>query len=159
MMTRRLHAAGLLLLAVATLGTSACGKKEAAKPPEQPAAQPAPLPPPPPLAVASIDLGKSVDVSNKVTTAATTFGVKDTIYASVSTTGTGTGATIGAKWSFVKKDGSLISVNETSQTITTTGPAATKFQITKASPWPKGKYRVEISLNGSSAGTKEFDVQ
>jgi hypothetical protein len=146
-MTRRLHAALLLVLAAATLGTSACGKKEAAKPAEQPAAQPAPPPPPPPLAVASVDLDKA------------SFGVKDTIYASVSSTGVGTNATITAVWSFVKKDGSLIKVNETSQTITTTGPATTKFHIEKASPWPKGKYRVEVSLNGTSAGTKDFDVQ
>ena len=144
-MTRRPHAALLLLLAAATLGTSACGKQETAKPAEQPAAQPAP--PPPPLAVASVDLAKP------------SFGVKDTIYATVNTTGVGTNATVMALWSFVKKDGSLIKVNESSQTITTTGPATTKFHIEKVTPWPKGKYRVEVSLNGTSAGTKDFDVQ
>lgn len=146
------------LLAACALGTAACGKKEAPKPAEPPAAV-QPAPPPAPLAVASIDLGKSVDSMKKVTATAATFGVKDTIYASVSTTGVGSNATIGAKWSFVKKDGSLVPVNESSQTITTTGPSATEFHIAKATAWPKGNYRVEVTLNGTSAGTKDFAVQ
>jgi hypothetical protein len=146
------------LLAAVALATTGCGKKEAPKPAEPPAAV-QPAPPPAPLAVASIDLGKSVDSAKKVAAGITTFGVKDTIYASVSTTGVGSDAAIGAKWSFVKKDGSLVPVNESSQTITTTGPSATEFHITKATAWPKGNYRVEVTLNGASAGTKDFTVQ
>jgi hypothetical protein len=146
------------LLAAFALASTGCGKKEAPKPAEPPAtAQPAP--PPAPIAVASIDLGRSVDSAKKVAASTATFGVKDTIYASVSTTGVGSNATIGAKWSFVKKDSSLVAVNESSQTITTSGPSATEFHITKATAWPKGKYRVEITLNGASAGTRDFDVQ
>lgn len=146
------------LLAACALGSAACGKKEAPKPAETPAAV-QPAPPPAPLAVATIDLGKSVDSSRKVASSTTTFGVRDTIYASVGTTGVGSNATIGAKWSFVKKDSSLVAVNESSQTITTTGPVATEFHIAKATAWPKGNYRVEVTLNGASAGTKDFTVQ
>jgi hypothetical protein len=145
----------LTLLAVLALATTACGKKEAPKPAETPATLPAPAP----IAVASIDLGKGIDAMRMVTGAAATFGVKDTIYASVSTTGVGSNATLAAKWSFVKPNGTLLPVNESSQTITTSGPVATEFHITKATSWPKGKYRVEISLNGTAAGSKDFDVQ
>lgn len=151
-MMLKTRAATMLALSAALLATSGC-KKEAPKPPESPAVLPAPL------TVGSIDLGKAVGSDKKVAAALTTFGVRDTIYASVSTTGVGENATIGAKWVFVKGDGSTIAVNETSQAITTTGPSATEFHITKASPWPKGKYRVEILLNGASAGTRDFDVQ
>jgi hypothetical protein len=148
------RAATTLALSAVLLATSSC-KKEAPKPAETPA-----LPAPPaPLAVASVDLGKAVGADKKVAAPTATFGVRDTIYASVSTTGVGENATIGAKWTYVKADGSSISVNESSQTITTTGPSATEFHITKASPWPKGKYRVEVLLNGTSAGTKDFEVQ
>jgi hypothetical protein len=153
-MIRHTSRAALCLLVAAALTTSGCGKKEAPKPAEAPApAQPAPL------AVATIDLGKAIGADRKVTAAAAAFGVHDTIYASVSTTGAGTNATLGAKWSFVKADGSLIDVNTTSQSISPTGPVATEFHITNGKPWPKGKYRVEIQLNGASAGTKDFDVQ
>jgi hypothetical protein len=146
-------------LLAALLAATGCGKKEAPKPAETPAAVQPAAPAPAPLAVGTIDLGKSVDATSKVATAAESFGPRDTIYASVATTGAGTGATLAAKWSFVKASGALIPVNESSQTITTTGPVNTEFHITKATPWPKGKYRVEISLNGAAAGTKDFEVK
>lgn len=145
-------AAGLVL-------TAGCRKKAAPPPAEQPAATPAPPPAPPPLAVAGIDLGKAIDASNKVAAPLTTFGVRDTIYASVNTTGAGSNATLAAKWTYVKAAGGEIPVNESSLTISPTGPVASEFHITKASPWPKGKYRVEVLLNGSSAGVKEFEIK
>jgi hypothetical protein len=157
-MIRKTVATATLAIAVLTLVASGCAKKEAPKPAEAPAAAPAP-PPPAPLAVSSVNLGKAVGADKTVAAPAVAFGVHDTIYASVSTSGVGENATLGAKWVFVKKDGSTIPVNESSQTITTTGPSATEFHIAKATPWPKGKYRVEVLLNGASAGTKEFDVQ
>ena len=133
-----------------------CKKKEPPAPPaETPAAQPAPLP----VSVAGVSLGKSIDASKMVTAPTSVFGVRDTIYASVYTQGDGVNATIGAKWEFVKQDGSTVAVNESSQTITTTGPAYTEFHISKASAWPKGKYRVTVTLNGAASAPAEFDVQ
>jgi hypothetical protein len=152
---RRRPALATALVAATTLLLGGCGKKEAPPPPEPPAAAPAPAP----LAVASVDLGKAIGGDNTVTAALASFGQRDTIYASVSTTGVGSNAAIGAKWTFVKADGSEVAVNETSQTISPTGPVATEFHISKASPWPKGKYRVAITLNGAPAGTKDFEVQ
>jgi len=153
-LSRRTLAAGLAAATLMTLG--ACAKKEAPKPAETPAATPAP---PPPLAVGTIDLGKAIATDGRVTTPMTSFAVRDTIYASVGTTGAGSDATIAAKWTFVKADGKEIPVNETSQTISPTGPVATEFHITKGSAWPKGKYKVEIVLNGVSAGVKEFEIK
>jgi hypothetical protein len=149
----RATAAAALLLA------AACGKKEAPAPAEAPPAPVAPAPAPVVFSVASIDLGKAIDASGRITTPATTFGVRDTIYASVSTVGTGSNATVAAKWTFVNTAGKVIDVNETSQTISPTGPVATEFHITKASAWPKGNYKVEITFNGTSAGVKDFTVQ
>lgn len=146
-----------LILGLAALTLMAgCKKKEAPAPAETPAALPAaPLP----LAVGGITLGKSVDASAMVMTPSSVFGVRDTIYASVYTQGIGANATVAAKWEFVKQDGSTVAVNETSQTITTTGPAYTEFHISKASAWPKGKYRVSVTLNGAASAPVEFDVQ
>ena len=50
-------------------------------------------------------------------------------------------------------------VKTDSQTIAPTGPAATEFHIAKPSGWPVGKYKVDITVDGSSAGTKEFEVK
>jgi hypothetical protein len=104
-------------------------------------------------------MGKSINADKKVSNATTTFGARDTIYAVVNTTGAGENATVQAKWSYVKAAGGETPVNESSMTISPTGPMATEFHITKASPWPKGKYKVEVLLNGTSAGATEFQVQ
>ena len=64
-------------------------------------------------------------------------------------------AKIAAKWMF---NGKLVS--EDSQTISPTGGmTATEFHITKKTAWPKGKYTVDVSLNGVSAGTKDLEVK
>ncbi len=146
----------LLLGLTALTLLAGCKKKETPPPPQAPAAAPAA---PVPLAVAGVTLGKGVDASRMVTSPSSVFGVRDTIYASVYTQGVGANATVGAKWEFVKQDGSTVAVNETSQTITTTGPAYTEFHISKASAWPKGKYRVTVTLNGAASAPVEFDVQ
>jgi len=78
----------------------------------------------------------------------------DPIYAAVSTSGSGT-ATIGAKWTY--QDGQT--VKEDSKSIAPTGPATTSFQISKPDGWPAGNYKVEISLNGQPAGSKDFSVK
>ena len=74
-------AAGLGLIVI---GAASCKKKEPPPPPETSAA-PAPAPAPPAFAVQGIELGKSVDAVKKVAAPMTTFGRKDTIYASVTT--------------------------------------------------------------------------
>jgi len=138
--------------------TVACSKKAAPAPAEAPPVAVAP-PAPVAFAVASIDIGKAIDASQKIAAMSATFGVRDTIYASVSTVGAGTNAIVGAKWTFVTTAGKEILVNETSQTISPTGPVATEFHISKASAWPKGNYKVDITVNGTSAGVKDFTIQ
>ncbi len=150
---------GLTASLLLTLG--ACKKKEAATQTDQStsAAAPAPIPAPPlPLAVASVEMGKAITADNKVANATTSFGVRDTIYAVVNTSGGGSG-TLQAKWSFVKGSGGTVPVNESSMSISPTGAQATEFHVAKATAWPKGKYQVEISLNGASAGVTEFEVK
>jgi hypothetical protein len=155
-MYRTIRVASILAVAGLLIVATSCKKKEAAPPAETAAMPPAP---PAPLSVVSIDLGKAVGPDKKVTAVLGVFAMRDTIYASVATDGAGENATIAAKWSYVKQDGSTVPVNESSQTISAAGPAATEFHIAKASSWPKGKYRVEVLLNGASAGTREFEVQ
>lgn len=157
---------GLILAAslAATLALSGCGKKEdnaippassPATPP--PAVQTTPAPAataPAAVSVSSVDLGSAVDGDQKVTTPTSNFGAKDTIYASVATTGAGT-AKLDAKWTY--QDGQT--VNQESATINPTGPANTAFHIAKPSGWPTGSYKVEISQDGKSVSSKDFSVK
>jgi len=149
--SRRIVWAAGLGLAVA--GMASCKKKEPPPPPE--AAAPAPAPAPPAFAAQGIELGKSIDADKKVTAPATTFGRRDTIYASVATEGAAPSKAISAKWTF---QGGQV-VKEQSESIAPTGPAATEFHISKKGPWPVGKYKVEVSVDGAAAGSKDFEIK
>ena len=108
-----------------------------------------------PLRVSDIQVGKAVGSDNKIGDQTTSFAVRDTMYASVITEGAAKDAKIAAKWMF---NGKLVS--EDSQTISPTGgTTATEFHILKKTAWPKGKYTVDVSLNGVSAGTKDLEVK
>ena len=149
---------GLVVLAALLLALTACGKKE--EPPrkaEAPAAPAAPAPSPAGVTVTAITLGTAVGPDKKVTRSTDTFGSKDTIYASVDTTGGGT-ATLKAKWTY-RKNGQEAVVKEDTMTIAPTGAATNEFHISKPDGWPVGNYQVEIFVADKSAGTKAFTVK
>jgi hypothetical protein len=146
----RFHTSTAAVITATLLAASACKK---APPP----AEPLPPPPPPaaPVAVSSLDLGKAIGPDKRVTEAKSDFGPRDTVYASVGTTGTSSGATLTAKWTF--QTGQV--VDSTSQSIAPAGPATTEFHIMKKTAWPVGKYKVAIMLNGAPALDKEFEIK
>jgi hypothetical protein len=137
------------------LGVAACGKKDgddaaAGTAVGTPAATPAASN----VSVTDVRLGKAVDANRRVTDDTDDFKASDMIYASVLTSGATPGATVHARWTF--EDGQL--VDSTTQTIATTGDAATAFHIMKPGGFPKGKYKLTVMLNGAEARTKEFEV-
>jgi hypothetical protein len=147
---RSMWAAGLGLVVI---GVPACKKKEAPAPPVE-AAAPTPTPAPA-FAVQVIEVGKRIGADKRVTAPASTFGRRDTIYVSVATEGAAPSKTVSAKWTY--QDGQL--VKEQSESIAPTGPAATEFHISKPKPWPAGKYKVEIAVDGTPAGSKDFEIK
>jgi len=138
------------LLAAPLLGT-AC-KKEAPPPPPAETMAPTPTPAPQP-AVTQIELGSSVGADKRVLAARSSFGVKDSIIASVYTDHTAPGAMLTAKWTFQTGQ----TVDSTSQTVAAS-PGVTEFHIVKKSAWPVGRYTIDISLDGTPAGSQQFDV-
>ncbi len=146
----RASAAGLV---VVVLG---CKKQESAPPAETSTTTAAPTPPAAAvLMVVGVDVGNSVAADKRVTAPGTTFGRRDTIYASVATVGTASNANLMAKWTY--QTGQV--VDSSVQAIAPTGPAQTEFHIAKPSGWPAGNYRVEIFLDGRSTSTKEFQIK
>lgn len=105
--------------------------------------------------VTDVELGKGLEADKTVRDATDDFGVRDTIYASVKTAGSATGATLVARWTF--QDGAV--VQEQSQTINATGDATTEFHIMKDSAWPKGNYKLTILLNGTEVETEDFEIK
>ncbi len=142
------------LLAVGAL--AACGKKHEtvdtttsagtiAPPATTPASQ---------LQVADVTLGRSLGPDKQVKDPTDKFKPKDTIYASVRTTGSGSGQLVG-RWTY--QDGQKID-ERTESIAPTAGEARTEFHIAKPSGWPVGKYTFHALLNGTEVETKDFEV-
>ena len=152
---RKIYILGML--AALILALNGCSKKEEAP---KPPSIPAPTSVPAPVAgvtVLTITLGNAIGADKKVTQDADSFGKKDTIYASVNTTGAGT-APLKAKWTY-RTAGQETTVKEDTQTIAPTGPATSEFHVSKPDGWPAGNYQVEIFVADKSAGTKAFTVK
>ena len=106
------------------------------------------------LKVVDIEVGRSVAADKTIADKTKNFSPADTIYVAVKTEGSAPSATLAARWSY--GDGQR--VDESSQTIAPSGPAVTEFHVAKPDGWPAGDYKVEILLNGASAGTESFRV-
>lgn len=170
------------LLAAFTL--AACGKHEPPPAPKTPAAAastPAAAPAPAPAAtrnppaaptaapttaaatadthfrVATVTLGNEVAADHRVTQAKTRFTPTDkTIYAAVETQGVTDSATLTATWNYL--EGQSRQIVSTSQSIATTGPAVTTFEVRNPNLWPLGKYQVVIAVDGKAVSTQDFEV-
>ena len=166
MIRNRLHYAVAAAL-FATVAVVGCKKKEEPAVVAPPAAttEPAPAPATAPAPVAAmatvtaVDLGSAVAPDKQVTTPTATFKPTDTIYASVATSTSDPAASVparlGAKWTF--QDGQT--VKDDSADATLTGAGNTTFSINSPNGFPAGKYKVEISLDGTVVQTRDFEVK
>jgi len=134
------------LLLIALAAVAACSSKPA-PPPAAPATAAG-------VKVTDISLGRGLGADKTIADKTESFKPADTIYVSIKTEGTASSATLGARWTF--QDGQV--VDESKQTIAPTGDAFTEFHISKPDGWPAGKYKVEVMLDGASAGSKDFEV-
>lgn len=138
----------------------ACEKKESPPPATTqapPATQPAPPATPAEITVTGVTLGNTIGADKRVATPSTSFSKNDTIYAVVETQGNGN-LTLKAVWTYLKGN-QVAKVNESSQTITASGPAVNEFHVSMPSGWPAGDYQVEIFANDKSAGVSKFTVK
>jgi hypothetical protein len=117
-------------------------------------APPPAAPAPAALHVTGVETGKGVNADKSIKDDAHDFGVRDTIWVSVKTEGAGSGK-LGAKFTY--KDGQT--VKDVSQDIAPTADTYSEFHIDKKTAWPKGDYKVLVTLNGDSVGVKDFTVK
>jgi len=105
------------------------------------------------IAVSDIDLGRAINADLTIKDKTTSFRPSDVVYASVGTNGAAP-ATLGVRW--IYNDTQVI--DEGTRDIHPTGATRTEFHISKPDGFPMGHYRLEVTLNGASAGTKTFEV-
>lgn len=151
----------LAVLLLATIALVGCKKDTPAPPPAsaEPPVVLTPAPAPAAVSVVSVDLATAVAADAKLATPVGSFAPTDTIIAVISTSTLDPMASLpgklGARWTF--QDGQV--VNDESQDVVFTGAGTTQFQIAKPDGWPAGNYKVEISLNGVLAQSRDFSVQ
>jgi len=170
-MTRIRTLALPIALLCALFALAGCKKKEAEQPAVDsvpastaPAPAPAELPPPPASApageVTAVDLGSAVGTDLRVGVPKSTFAPKDRIMASVVTktadANSNEPAKLAARWSHV--DSNQV-VNEESRDINLKGEQVFAFEISNPQPWPTGKYRLEVMLDGKTVQTRDFEVK
>lgn len=146
----------------ASLAVVGCKKKEEpvavtpAPAPVEPAPLPAePAPMPAAVTVSSVTLGTAAGPDKKIATPTTAFKPSDKIVVSVATDGTASNAEVAAK--LVYQDGQT--AGEQKQMLNTTGAETTNIEFANSKPWPAGKYKAEVALNGVPAQTTEFEVK
>ena len=144
---RRSGSVLLTLVVGAGLVAAACNREE----PEP--AEDVTVEAPPALDVSHVALGRAIGPEKRVAEELGTFAPGDTIYASVETSGEGSG-TLAARWTY--EDGQV--VDETSHAIGG-GAQVSEFHVSKPDGWPAGHYEVAILLNGEEVDRKGFDVE
>ena len=151
----------LIVALAGTVALAGCKKKEEAvvTPPvvTEPAPAPAPMEPAPaPVATTSITVGNTA-AADKSVAALSTFGTSDKIIVSVKTdAATATNAAIDAKLTY--QDGQV--AGQQTATVKAEDAGTTNVEFTKATPWPAGKYKVDVTVNGQPAGmTQEIEVK
>jgi len=150
--TPRIIAASLLTM----LALAACGPKDAPNQDSLTQAQAAGTVTE--FKVAEVQMGKAIGADMKVTTAATQFMPRDTIYLSVSTTGVAQDASLMLMVSSVTDPADTLNTVHDNKTISPSGPSVTEFHFAKPAGFKVGKYKAEVFLNGGFADVKEFEV-
>lgn len=106
-----------------------------------------------PLKVSTLQLGRSLNPDNSVSTHTTRFKPDDTVYVSILSDEPGYG-TITVRWLL---HGQLVS--EATREVSYTRSAATEFHLQNSGGFPAGGYRVDVLINGELAGSREFRVE
>ena len=151
----------LVVALAGTVALAGCKKKEEAVAPApvvtEPAPAPAPVEPAPaPVSATSVTVGNTA-AADKSVASLSTFGTKDKIIVSVKTdAATPANAAIDAKLTY--QDGQV--AGQKSATVVAGGVDTTNVEFTNTSPWPAGKYKVDVTVNGQPAGmTQELEVK
>ena len=154
----RATAIAATLVSASLLALTACKKAEtpAPTPTVAPVAEAPTSAPAPSVSVTDLSVGKALGPDKKVQSSVDTFSPKDTIFASVSTDGSAPSSVIAVKWTYGAQ---AQTVKEDTKTINPSGPTVTEFSIQKPGGWPKGDYKVEVTVDGKPGPSKTFKVQ
>lgn len=105
-----------------------------------------------PLALANIQVGRSLNPDRSVASITNLFKSSETIYVAVQTAEAGSGV-VGVKWMY----GTQV-IDEPTKQVSYDGAASTEFHMQNSGGFPPGDYSVEVFLDGVSVGKRAFKV-
>ena len=150
----------LIVALAGTVALAGCKKKEEAVAPAPVVTEPAPAPvevaPAPAVSTTSVTVG-NMAAADKSVAAMSTFGTKDKIIVSVKTdAATAANAAIDAKLTY--QDGQV--AGQQTANVKAEDAGTTNVEFSNTNPWPAGKYKVDVTVNGQPAGmTQEIEVK
>jgi len=107
------------------------------------------------VTVTEIGLGRALETNRRVAQPREAFAPADTVYASVVTQGSARRVLLKARWTYESSG----VVSESSLDIAPSGATVSEFHISRPEGLARGRYQVEILLDGASAGKRGFSVQ
>ena len=151
----------LIVALAGTVALAGCKKKEEAVAPAPVVTEPAPAPvamepAPAPVSATGVTVG-NMAAADKSVAAVSTFAPTDKIIVSVNTdAATAANAAIDAKLTY--QDGQV--AGQQTANVKAEDAGTTNVEFTKATPWPVGKYKVDVTVNGQPAGmTHEIEIK
>jgi len=107
------------------------------------------------VTVTDISLGRALETNRRVAQPREDFAPADTVYASIVTEGSARRVLMTARWTYESSE----VVSESSLAIAPSGVTVSEFHVSRPEGLPRGRYQVEILLDGASAGKRGFSVQ
>jgi len=104
--------------------------------------------------VRSITVGNAASADRSVIARPGVSGI-DPIIVSVRTDGAASNVNIGARLTY--QDGQV--AGEESRVLNTSGSEITNFEFRDANHWPKGRYTIDVTVDGKPAGTQQIEVR
>ena len=111
--------------------------------------------PPGTLEAVALELGTALDADGRVAVVTERVRAGDAVHVSLVTVGEAEAATLNARW----RDGTGTEIAADERAISAAGPAVHTFTRKPETPWTPGRYEVEVSINGESAGVRGFEVR
>ncbi len=149
----------LIVALAGTVALAGCKKKEEAVVTAPVMTEPAPAPmmeTPAPVATTSVTVG-NMAAADKSVAGMSTFASSDKIIVSVKTdAATTANAAIDAKLTY--QDGQV--AGQQTASVLAEDAGTTNITFSNPKPWPVGKYKVDVTVNGMAAGmTQEIEVK
>lgn len=112
-----------------------------------------------PTAISKAEMGTGIDGSS-ASGVTTTFKPTDTFYTAVNLTNPKATTKVKATLTAVQTaDGTTNRVVTETELTTSNSENFLNFKFTLPNPWPTGKYKVDLLLDGAAAKTLDFEVQ